>query len=221
MAVDPAARRRFPDADALGERGHWDDATRRVVLDRVHNIPEFRRFTGTARRTLEALCDRVIPQDERPQGERVAIAPWIDQRCSGGAPEGFRFEGMPPLAEAWEAGLRGLDETAHALSGRPFADLDTGAQDAVLETVRAGDPPGATWTRLPARRWWIQVALRGIVGVYYAHPSAWDEIGFGGPAYPRGYAALHRGAREPWEAEEDVESRQADLASDPRHASDR
>jgi hypothetical protein len=30
--------------------------------------------------------------------------------------------------------------------------------------------------------------------VCYAHPYAWDEIGFGGPAYPRGYGALNFGA---------------------------
>ncbi len=36
---------------------------------------------------------------------------------------------------------------------------------------------------------------------FYAHPYAWDEIGFGGPAYPRGYLRLGRGSREPWEDE--------------------
>ena len=37
---------------------------------------------------------------------------------------------------------------------------------------------------------------------YYAHPWAWDEVGFGGPAYPRGYMRLERGEPEPWEVEE-------------------
>ena len=37
---------------------------------------------------------------------------------------------------------------------------------------------------------------------YYAHPWAWDEIGFGGPAYPRGYMRLEHGKPEPWEVEE-------------------
>ena len=40
------------------------------------------------------------------------------------------------------------------------------------------------------------------VEAYYAHPWAWDEIGFGGPAYPRAYMRLERGEAEPWEAEE-------------------
>jgi hypothetical protein len=59
---------------------------------------------------------------------------------------------------------------------------------------------------MPARRWWVFVALRQITAVYYAHPYAWDEIGFGGPAYPRGYFALNDGRPEPWEPRESGEA---------------
>ncbi len=37
---------------------------------------------------------------------------------------------------------------------------------------------------------------------FYSHPWAWNEIGFGGPAYPRGYKNLGTGRREPWEVVE-------------------
>jgi hypothetical protein len=46
------------------------------------------------------------------------------------------------------------------------------------------------------------VLLRDIVEIYYAHPSAWSEIGFGGPASPRGYLRLGTNRRDSWEAEE-------------------
>ena len=29
--------------------------------------------------------------------------------------------------------------------------------------------------------------MRAILAGFYSHPWAWNEIGFGGPAYPRGY----------------------------------
>jgi hypothetical protein len=29
----------YPGYHVLHQRGHWDDATREVVLDRVHNVP--------------------------------------------------------------------------------------------------------------------------------------------------------------------------------------
>jgi hypothetical protein len=197
-------RERYPDADSLAQRGQWDDATRQVVLDRVHNVPRYTFFNAQQRATLEALCARVVPQAHRPPGRRVPVAPWIDQRCATGAHDGFRFEDMPPNAVAWTWGLEGLDQTARALGQAPFAGLDASGQDQVLETIRSttGDPPGEVWQRMPARRWWVFVALRQITAVYYAHPYAWDEIGFGGPAYPRGYFALNFGAPEPWEPRE-------------------
>jgi hypothetical protein len=39
---------------------------------------------------------------------------------------------------------------------------------------------------------------------FYSHPWAWNEIGFGGPAYPRGFMRLGGpggaiGVREPFE----------------------
>ncbi|HLZ68712.1 MAG TPA: gluconate 2-dehydrogenase subunit 3 family protein [Dehalococcoidia bacterium] len=195
-------RGRYPKADILAQRGHWDDATREVVLDRVHNVPRFSFFPPHEQATLIALCERVIPQAQRPSHRRVPLAPWIDQKCASGKLEGFRFDNMPPLSDAWRQGLAGLDHTAQALYGADFCDLDDAWQDVVLASIRDGSPPGAVWQALPATRWWNYIALRQIAGVYYAYPYAWDEIGFGGPAYPRGYFALNHGAPEPWEPRE-------------------
>jgi hypothetical protein len=50
-------------------------------------------------------------------------------------------------------------------------------------------------------RFW-QMLMQDALEAYYAHPWAWDEIGFGGPAYPRAYTRLERGEPEPWEVEE-------------------
>ena len=47
--------------------------------------------------------------------------------------------------------------------------------------------------------------MRGVLQAFYSHPWAWNEIGFGGPAYPRGYAALGVGHREHWEPDEAFE----------------
>lgn len=197
---------RYPDADILAQRGHWDDTTRKVILDRVYNVPSFCYFDGHQRATLEALCNRVIPQAHRPEERRVPIAPWIDRLCYNHSEQGFRFDDMPSHDQAWTQGLAGLDQTAQSLFGADFVDLADARQDETLQAIRGGDPPGDVWQSMPAGRWWVYVAMRQISGTYYAHPYAWDEIGFGGPAYPRGYFALNHGAPEPWEARE-VEAR--------------
>ncbi len=36
----------------------------------------------------------------------------------------------------------------------------------------------------------------------YSHPHAWSEIGFGGPANPRGYVRMTFDRRDPWKAAE-------------------
>ncbi len=42
--------------------------------------------------------------------------------------------------------------------------------------------------------------MRVILEAFYSHPWAWNEIGFGGPAYPQGYMRLGPlGVREPRE----------------------
>jgi hypothetical protein len=48
---------------------------------------------------------------------------------------------------------------------------------------------------------------------YYSHPTAWSEIGFGGPASPRGYVRMGFNRRDPWEA---AEARDDDEAAAPR-----
>ena len=52
------------------------------------------------------------------------------------------------------------------------------------------------------KRFWAML-VSDCCAVYYAHPYAWDEIGFGGPAYPRGYIRLESGEAEPWEVKEE------------------
>ena len=58
---------------------------------------------------------------------------------------------------------------------------------------------GGAWEKLNVKRAW-SVVMRAALGAFYSHPWAWNEIGFGGPAYPRGYMRLGGVAtREPFE----------------------
>jgi hypothetical protein len=58
-----------------------------------------------------------------------------------------------------------------------------------------------TWHGLPAGRVW-SLWMRYACAAFYSHPTAWNEIGFPGPAYPRGYANLGLDRREHWERRE-------------------
>lgn len=193
----------YPGFSTLAQRDYWDEATRRTVVDRVEKIPPIRFFSPDEARLLAAVVARALPQDDRDEAHRIPIVPFIDERLAEGIIDGYRYDSMPPDGEAHRLGLRGIEACSRARYGGPFELLDAAAQEAVLLTIHDGKPDGGheIWERLPAHRYWL-LLLHDICRVYYAHPWAWDEIGFGGPAYPRGYLRLEGGEPEPWEVKE-------------------
>ena len=178
----------------------WDDQTREVVRKRLAEIPQRRFFTEHEWQTLESVCARLLPQPER--SNPIPIVPWIDEKLDHDRRDGFRYDDMPPLREAWRLGLEGIDQESRRHFGAEFRSLPGGNQDTVLRAIQAGEVQGGVWTGLPAQRFFVMVLLKEVVGEYYAHPAAWSEVGFGGPASPRGYVRLGVNQRDPWEARE-------------------
>lgn len=205
MAERQEFRTRYPGYNVLDRWAtpDWDDQTRRVVRRRLEEVPPVRFFDAHEARTLAAVAERIVPQPDRGDSERVPVVPWIDEKLYEDRRDGYRYEELPPQREAWRLGLRGIDEASRALfGGREFADLAPCSQDAVLSRVQRGDAPGAAWELMPAARFFKSVLSLTIVRVYYAHPLAWNEIGYGGPSSPRGYVRRREGGVDPWEAHE-------------------
>jgi hypothetical protein len=194
----------YPDFDITNKDKwnlDWDEKTRQLVIDRVENIPPYRFFSTEEARLLEALCDCVLPQDDRPEAQRVLIAPWIDERLYTNEGSGYRYENMPEDRQAYRMALQGFDETAYHLFDTAFIDLSRAEQDDVMRQVADGSPPGEIWKRISAVIF-FQLFMSDIISNYYAHPQAWAEIGFNGPASPRGHIRLRLNFRDPWEAKE-------------------
>lgn len=174
--------------------------TREVLAERLTAIPRRRFLAADEWALLDAVIDRLVPQPER--ADKVAILPWVDAQLAEGRGDGYRREGMPPARAAWRQGLAALAEEARIAFGTPFTDLPTDRQDSVLRDVQRGEVRAAGWHGLSPRHFFADLLLRTVVSIYYAHPAAWNEIGFGGPAGPRGYVRLGFDERDPWEAEE-------------------
>lgn len=194
----------YPKFQTLSQQKFWDAKTRAVVLDRVENVPDIRFFDVRQARLLEAICNCILPQDDREQTRRIPIVPQIDRRLYEDSHDGYRYERMPPDREAYALGLEAIEQTAHALHERGFVELGGVEQEAILRSLHDGEPTVSCeiWKRLPVHRFWM-LLVQDCAEAYYSHPWAWDEIGFGGPAYPRAYMRLERGEPEPWEAAEE------------------
>jgi gluconate 2-dehydrogenase subunit 3-like protein len=198
-----AIRRRFPDYDVLANRNtpSWNEQTRRIVDERLQIRDEPQFFTEDEWLTLRAVCSRIVPQPpgrERP----IPVAAMIDRKLHQGKDDGYRLAEMPPMQQAWRQGLAALDEEAKLRFGACFHELLPGRQDSVLSLVQQGEVRAKGWRRLPAQKFFMKRVQHDAVSAYYAHPTAWNEIGFGGPASPRGYVRMDFNRRDPWEAKE-------------------
>ena len=213
----------------MAQKGSWDQATRNLIGKRVAETPPIRFFSSEEASVLGAVIDRMVPQDDRSEARTIPILPIIDERLHKNSLNGFRYEDMPPDREAYRLGIRAIDEMAQSRFQQSFVELTVHRQELILKSLHDGkpDPEHATWRLMPVHRFWALV-MEDCVTAYYSHPWAWDEIGFGGPAYPRGYMRLENGLSEPWEKSEqryqwsapvDSLSQLGDADAPPQHKS--
>ncbi|HKB93094.1 MAG TPA: gluconate 2-dehydrogenase subunit 3 family protein [Gaiellaceae bacterium] len=204
--ITPQMHGRYPDYDVLEQREHWDDVTRHVVLDRVNAVPAIRFFDAAELETLTAFADVVLAQDSEP---RIPVMAYVDEKLFEHALDGYRYFDMPDDPETWRVVARGIDEEARRRGADRFALLGMQDKLEVCHRFSKGGLHGGAWDTLNVSRAW-SVVMRHLTQAFYAHPWAWNEIGFGGPAYPRGYSRfgsphLQSAERETWEGREAYE----------------
>ncbi|MES2404366.1 MAG: gluconate 2-dehydrogenase subunit 3 family protein [Pseudomonadota bacterium] len=200
---------RYPGYDVMAKRDtpSWNDATRQVIDARlaIVDAPTFLDEQEWA--TLRAICEGIVPQ-RASQGAGVPIAAMVDRKLAEDHRDGYRDARLPPLREAWRRGLAAVEVAAQARAGVAFHRLTAAARDGLLQDMHDGKLDGPEWGGMPSRLFFRERATHDILAAYYSHPAAWNEIGFGGPASPRGYVRMYFNRRDPWEA---VEAQASDV----------
>jgi hypothetical protein len=200
--ITPQMQGRYPDWDVLEQARHWDETTRQVVLKRVEHPPSIRFFDADEAETLKAFCDVVTHQYGEP---RIPVLSFVDEKLLEGRMDGYQYEDMPDDRDIWRIVAHGLDHSARTeWRAESFAQAPVTVQEQIVEAFSNGNLRSGPWEELNVSRAFT-ITTKHICQAFYAHPWAWNEIGFGGPAYPRGYAAFgsdHLGDREAWEAAE-------------------
>jgi hypothetical protein len=191
-ALTPQGRGRFPGFDVLSEVHRWDDVTAGVVLARLAPTTDLSFFSLAENGAARALMDLLFAQDGDP---RIPVVAMIDARLAAGETDGWHYDDMPGDAQAWRQTLAGLDADAQELGGTAFARLPDGDRAAVVQRVQDLGTDGRSWRDLPAHQVWSLWTRYGCAA-FYSHPWAWNEMGFPGPAYPRGYKNMGIDSRE-------------------------
>jgi hypothetical protein len=226
---------RYPGYDVMRKRDtpSWDDATREVVDARLaqRNTP---RFCNDAQwRTLCALCAVIVPRsrpapspppgEAQPAGRRwgepaVPVAAFVDGKLAADQRDGYRNARLPVLRDAWRIGLAALDTESRHAYGSAFAELGEAEQRMLVTRMQRGELEDPSWEGMPCKLFFSLRVLHDIGSAYYAHPQAWNEIGFGGPANPRGYVRLQANRRDPWEPAEAKAGHEANALQENRRA---
>ncbi len=200
MTDSPAGR--YPGYDVMDKRDtqSWDQVTRDVIDRRLAVPREPRFFTAAEWETLGALCARIMPQpDDRPP---IPLPAYVDAKITERHQDGYRYATLPPQGEAWRRGLAALDAEAEEVHATRYHALDPDRQDALIARMQAGELTLPAWDGMPCKTFFEHRVLGDITHAYYAHPVSWNELGFGGPASPRGYVRMQLDRRDPWEAAE-------------------
>ncbi len=199
--ITPQMIGRYPEYDVFDAIDTWDAATKSVVLGRLAPPGALRFFTADEEPALRAFCDTVLAQDAEP---RVPVAEMVDEKLAAGRLDGYQYADMPDDRDTWRLVLAGLEHTARAAYRSRFADCAAERREHIVREFANGRLVGGPWERLNVTRAW-SVVMRAALAAFYSHPWAWNEIGFGGPAYPRGFMRRGgpgengAGGREPFE----------------------
>jgi hypothetical protein len=196
---------RFPGFDVLNQAPHWDQVTKDLIEARVRTSPPaVTFFSATERGCAHALLNDLTGQDR--DDAPVPVTQMVEARLAAGETDGWRYADMPEDGQAWRDTLGYLDADARDRCGTSFAEAAEGDRHRLIQAVQ--DLSGEDWHGLPAKHVW-SLWTRYACTALYAHPDAWAEIGFPGPAYPRGYKNIGVDKLEPYEV------RDADPSIDP------
>jgi len=177
---------RYPDYDVLASIDEWDAATTQVIQARMDVSLDMAFFRFEEHATVRRFCNIVMAQDSEP---RVPVAELIDAKLCAGRLDGFQYDDMPDDRDTWHMVVAGLDDVARARHAKSFAECHVADARRIVSNFAKSQLSGFSWDELNVPRAW-SLCQRNILSAFYSHPWAWNEIGFGGPAYPQGYMRL-------------------------------
>jgi choline dehydrogenase-like flavoprotein len=122
---------------------------------------------------LEAVADRIIPEDAWPSATDAGVLTYLERRAD---------EDVATWIDLVEPGLHALEAEAIAHYQRPFSELTASVQDGLLHALECGLVQD--WPVSPQRFFTTLLSL--IIEGYYGNPEAggnregksWDMIGF-------------------------------------------
>lgn len=188
----------YPTYNIMDEQSHWDEHTRQIVQGRLSRQPNYHSLTLQEAELLRAWCSQLM-DDNRAEIINYVLD-HIDQKLTQDQGEGQRKPKVPPALTLIKQGLEEVNNLALSLHQQHFYQLEAHLQKNIMSDISiARGQEGDERMHVDPQEFFLKL-LTLTIDAFYSHPEMWSEIGFGGPAYPRGYVRLDFGHLDPWEA---------------------
>lgn len=189
----------YPAFDVMNEQDEWDDHTQTIVTSRLQSNNSFRYLTPLEAETLRRISSLLV--DDQTAEVLDFVLDHMDQTLHQSPGESQRKAGVPEASELIRSGLKAIEQGTRTLYESSFKDLDAPRQKQYLQQISESiaEPPDV-WNSIPQEALFKKL-LNLTVESYCSHPKVWSEIGYAGPAYPRGYVRAQLGQLDPWEAQ--------------------
>jgi len=189
----------YPAYDVLKHQEEWDEHTQSIVVSRLVQTWEFQFLTLYEVEMLQVICSQLVGDT---RGDIVAyMVQHIDQSLDRSPGEGQRKVGVPKAQQLIRQGLQYLDEASKRRHVLAFLQLEKRQQWRFLDDLSRGQAVEVAEWDSTLQKECFKRLLSWATESYYSHPVVWSEIGYGGPAYPRGYVRAQLGQLDPWEAQ--------------------
>lgn len=194
-----AKQTHYPSYDVMREKNEWDNHTQRIVSSRVVREDNYQFLSMVEAECIRKVCCLLLG-DVRGDIIQYVLC-HIDQTLNKASGEGQRKDGVLPEAELLRKGCKALDQTAIQSHGRAFFHIEDNIAQEMLQLLSENQLQGQDiWNEVDQKAL-FQKCLKLAIEAYYSHPVVWSEMGYGGPAYPRGYIRTHLNKLDPWEAQ--------------------
>jgi hypothetical protein len=183
----------------MRESDAWDDHTREIVFKRLNPVTNLQHLDRYETEIFTSIT-AVLIDDQRTEILSY-ISSNLDQHLQSKIGESQRKTEIPTEAVLIRKGLAAIAETAKNDYGKKFHELTLVERQTMLGKLERQEYPNSgLWQEIPQKELFKKLLGYAVDG-YYSHPVVWSEIGYAGPAYPRGYVRTELNLTDPWEAQ--------------------
>jgi hypothetical protein len=186
----------YPEYNVADQFHEWDKNTQETIHTRLSAF-QIKFFTPEEQELLVSLFPILFPSHLGDFG--INILSILDERCLNEKCQTY-VKGTSLLTiDVIRKGLKAIHLECFTQFHQPFSQLEKKLQLSYIESLKLNIGDKKVWKEFsPAL--FLKTFSFDMVKITYSDPSIWSKIGYGGPAFPRGYYAFGFKQFDTWEA---------------------